>query len=69
MLVLIWILIIDTLVVFMKDFFEKVNFENNQQATTKHEKLPSMQRVFKKNSVHLQRMSADLVKYNTGAQV
>ena len=35
----------DTLIAFMKEFFEKVNFEKSQQTTTKHEKLPSMQRV------------------------
>ena len=35
-----------TLIVFLKDFFEKVNFEKNQQmAAYKHEILPSMQRV------------------------
>ena len=31
--------------VFLKEFFEKVDFEKNQQTTKKHEKLPSMQRV------------------------
>ena len=29
----------DTLMVFMKDFFQKVDFEKNQQTTKKHEKL------------------------------
>ena len=28
---------------FLKEFFEKVNFEKNQQTTKKNEKLPSMQ--------------------------
>ena len=31
--------------VFLKEFFEKIDFEKNQQTTKKHEKLPSMQRV------------------------
>ena len=31
--------------VFLKEFFQKVYFEKNQQATKKHEKLPSMQLV------------------------
>ena len=31
--------------VFLKEFFEKVNFEKSQQTTKIHEKLPSMQRV------------------------
>ena len=35
----------DTLMVFRKDFFEKVNFEKNTQTTIKHAKLPSLQRV------------------------
>ena len=35
----------DTLMVFLKEFFEKVDFEKNQQTTKKHEKLPSRQRV------------------------
>ena len=29
----------------MKEFFEKVDFEKNQQMKKKHTKLPSMQRV------------------------
>ena len=33
----------DILMVFLKEFFQKVNFEKNQQTTNKHEKLPSMQ--------------------------
>ena len=33
----------DALMVFLKEFFQKVNFEKNQQTTKKHEKLPSMQ--------------------------
>ena len=35
----------DILVVFLKEFLEKVYFEKNQQTTKKHEKLASMQRV------------------------
>ena len=31
--------------VFLKEFFVKIDFEKNQQMTIKHEKLPSMQRV------------------------
>ena len=31
----------DILIVFLEEYFEKVNFEKNQQATNKHEKLPS----------------------------
>ena len=34
----------DTLKVFRKEIFEKVNFEKNQQTTKYHEKFPSMQR-------------------------
>ena len=37
----------DTLMVFMKEFFEKADFEKNQQTTKKHEKFPSMQKVKK----------------------
>ena len=33
----------DILIVFLKEFFWKINFEKNQQMTKKHEKLPSMQ--------------------------
>ena len=33
----------DILIVFLKEFFWKINFEKNQQTTKKHEKLPSMQ--------------------------
>ena len=33
----------DILMVFLKEFFQKVNFEKNQQTTKKREKLPSMQ--------------------------
>ena len=32
--------------VFLKEFFKKVNFEKIQQTTKNHEKLPSMQRVY-----------------------
>ena len=35
MSVLIWIQTVDTLIVFLKEFFEKVNFEKNHQTTTK----------------------------------
>ena len=36
----------DTLMVILKDFFEKVNLKKkNPQTTKKHAKLPSMQRV------------------------
>ena len=35
----------DTQMVFLKEFFEKVDFEKNQQTTKKHEKLPMMGRV------------------------
>ena len=31
--------------VFLKEFFEKVDFENNPQTTKKHEKFPRGQRV------------------------
>ena len=31
--------------VFLKEFFKKVDFEKIQQMTKKHEKVPSMQRV------------------------
>ena len=33
----------DTLMIFLKDFIEKVDFEKNQQTIKKHEKLPSRQ--------------------------
>ena len=36
-------LLFDILLVFLKEFFQKVNFEKNQQTTKKHEKLPSRQ--------------------------
>ena len=35
----------DTLMVFLREFFEKVKFENSQQMTKNQAKLPSMQRV------------------------
>ena len=31
--------------VFLKEFFEKVNFEKNQQTTKKHEQFPRWQRL------------------------
>ena len=34
-----------TLIVFLKEFFEKVAFEKNQQKKKKHTKLPSRQRL------------------------
>ena len=40
----------DTLMVFPKEFFVNVNFENNQQTTKKHAKLPSM---LLRNKYHL----------------
>ena len=36
----------DTLIVFLKEFFEKVNFENRLQTAVKAWKIPSMQRVY-----------------------
>ena len=33
----------DILMVFQKEFFQKVNYEKNQQTKKKHKKLPSMQ--------------------------
>ena len=38
-------ILFDTLMVFMKEFFKKVDFEKNHKKTKKHEKLPSKQRV------------------------
>ena len=35
----------DTLMVFLKEFFEKVDFEKNQQTTKMHAKLLSRQRL------------------------
>ena len=40
-LVLIWILVVDTLKVFLIQFFEKVYFEKISRQQQKHEKLPS----------------------------
>ena len=37
----------DTLMVFLKEFFRKYDFEKKQQTTTMHTKLPSRQRVEK----------------------
>ena len=34
---------IDTLIVSLQEFFKNFGFENNQQMTEKHEKLPRMQ--------------------------
>ena len=31
--------------IFLKEFFEKVDFENNKQTTKKHYKLPRRQRI------------------------
>ena len=36
---------LDKLIVFLKEFFEKVNFEKVSRQQQKHEKLPSMQKV------------------------
>ena len=41
---LIWIQT-DTQMVFLKEFFNKVDFEKNQQTTKKHEKFSKRQRV------------------------
>ena len=41
----------DTQMVFLKDFFEKVDFEKNQQTTKKHKKFPRGQRV--KGFIHV----------------
>ena len=38
----------DTSMIFLKEFFEKDDFEKNQQTTKKHAKLPRMQRIKKK---------------------
>ena len=35
----------ETLIVFLKEFFEKVDFKKNQQTTKKREKFPRGQRV------------------------
>ena len=37
----------DTLMVFLKEFFENVDFEINQQTTKEHEQFPRGQRVNK----------------------
>ena len=42
---LICIQTVDTLVVFLKEFFKKVDFEKKMQTTKKHAKLPSRQRI------------------------
>ena len=34
-----WSLLFDTLIVFLKEFFEKVNFEKSQQTTSKAQKI------------------------------
>ena len=48
MSVLIWIQTVDTLLMFMKEVLEEVNFEKKiSRRQQKHEKLPSMQRVNK----------------------
>ena len=44
-----WSKLFDTLMVFLKESFEKVDFEKNQQTTKKHEKLPRGQKV---NRIH-----------------
>ena len=36
---------LDTQMVFLKEFFEKNDFEKNQQTTKKHEKFPKGQSV------------------------
>ena len=40
---------LDPLMVFLKEFFENIDFEKKQQMTKKHAKLPSRQKV---NLVH-----------------
>ena len=35
-----------TLIIFLKEFYKKVDFEKNQQMTKKHEKLPRRQMIF-----------------------
>ena len=35
----------DTLIKYLKEFFQKIDFEKNQQTTKKHAKLPSRQSV------------------------
>ena len=35
----------DTLIIFLKEFLKKVDFEKKQQRRKKHAKLPSMQRI------------------------
>ena len=43
--VLIWFKSVDTLIVFLKELFRTVNFENNSADDNKRKKLPSTQRV------------------------
>ena len=43
---------------FLKEFFEKVNFETSQQKN--HEKLPSMHRVKGSNDIFINVFLADL---------
>ena len=50
-----------TLIVFLKEFFEKVNFEKVSRRQQKPEKLPSMQRVNLSFSCHSQRYSQYLI--------
>ena len=47
--------------VFLKDFFEKVDFEKCQQTTKKHAKLPSIQRV-KDSYLHFSVLPDQLVE-------
>ena len=44
-LIMMMMKLFDTLMVFLKEFFKKVDFEKNLHTTKKHEKLPKMQRV------------------------
>ena len=39
---LIWIKLFGTLIEFLKELHDKVNFEKNQQMTKEHAKLPNM---------------------------
>ena len=51
---LIWIQKFETIImVFLREFFEKVDFEKSKQAKRKHAKYPSMQRGVKYEQVHL----------------
>ena len=42
---LIWIQTVNTLIIFLKEFFEKVDLEKNQQTTKKWKKFPRGQKI------------------------